>query len=340
MKILFLCRLYSPHIGGVEKHVAKISKNMLEDGNEITIITENYDKKLKNFEKINGVNVYRINTGREDSFRKFRIWKELFIIRKLIINADIVHCHDVFFWYLPFRFIYANKPVYTTFHGYESYPINKKAVLIRKLSEKLSWGNICIGDFIQKWYGTTPGFVSYGAVDIPKSNIQKVRNKKNTAVFIGRVDDQTGVLTYTKAVEILQKKIPNFEITIIGDGKYRRLVQEKFNVLGFQKQPEKYFPNFHFAFVSRYLSILEAFAAKKLVFAVYDNPVKEDYLKMAPFAKFLVIEKDPEKLAKKIIYYLEHDREVNRIIEEEFHYVKEQTWDKVVKIYYKLWSKK
>src|SRR5207237_10432020 len=90
--------------------------------------------------------------------------------RSLIQEADVVHCHDVFFWYLPFRFLYPQNSVYTTFHGYESYPIRKGAIWMRIISEKLSWGNICFGDFITKWYVTEPTVVSFAAVDIPKKD--------------------------------------------------------------------------------------------------------------------------------------------------------------------------
>lgn len=339
MKILFFCRLYSPHIGGVEKHVAEISRKLIADGNDITIITEKFDKKLKDYEEINAVKVYRINTGLENSLKKFRIWREIFTLRKLISDADIIHCHDIFFWYLPFRFLYASKPVYVTFHGYESYPIVRKAVFIRKLSEKLSRGNICIGDFIPKWYGTMPDYISYGAVDSEMIKNQNINVKNDSAVFIGRLDEQTGVLSYTKAVEIIRKKIPRFETIIIGDGKYRSVIEKNFKILGFQNEPEKYFPKYHFAFVSRYLSILEAFAAKKLVFAVYDNPVKEDYLKMAPFAKWMIIANNEYSLAKGIDDILMHPEKEKQMVGNAYKWVKSQSWDKLVSEYINLWKK-
>lgn len=157
MTILFFTRLFYPHIGGVEKHVMEISKRLINKGYNIIVITESLnashnEKNIKNdnFETANGIKIYRINSGKDNWFKKIRIWNSLWKIRKIIKKADIIHCHDVFYWYLPFRFLYPRKRVYTTFHGYESYPIKKKAVLIRKLSEKLSYGNICIGDFIKK----------------------------------------------------------------------------------------------------------------------------------------------------------------------------------------------
>lgn len=343
MKIVFLCRLFYPHIGGVEKHVMEISKRLIDKGHDVTVITEELDSRFhgndKKKEEINGITIYRISVGKDDKFKKIRIWREMSHLQSVIKDADIIHCHDVFFWYLPFRFLYPQKSVYTTFHGYESYPIKKSAIRIRKFSEKLSWGNICIGDFIPKWYGTKASFVSYGAVDSTKFKVQNAKFKKESAVFIGRLDEQTGVLTYAKAVKILKKKFPKFDLTVIGDGEDRKKIEKQFTVLGFKKNPEKYFQNYHFAFVSRYLSILEAFAAKRLVFAVYDNPVKKDYLRLAPYAKFIIIEKDPEILAEKIAYYFHHPKEEKEKIEKAFAWVSKQTWEKLTTTYLNLWSK-
>ncbi|HWY78784.1 MAG TPA: glycosyltransferase family 4 protein [Candidatus Sulfotelmatobacter sp.] len=339
MKIVFLTRLFLPHIGGVEKHVMEVSKILLQKGHEVAVITEMlYDIPYQRIsEEINGIQVYRIDVGKDDKLKKFRIWREMGKLHSVISRADVVHCHDVFFWYLPFRLLYPAKPVYTTFHGYESYPVKKSAKAIRKLSEEFSFGNLCIGDFIAKWYGTKPTLVSYGAADIIVSaaNIKK----KESAVFMGRLDEQTGVLVYAKAIEFLKKKYPKFIFDIIGDGKDRGLLENKFNVLGFLDKPERYFPRYHFAFVSRYLSILEAFAARRLVFAVYDNPIKEDYLKLAPFVQFIIIEKEPSVLAEKIAYFLKHPKEEQKLVEQGYQWVQDQTWENVVALYLKLWDK-
>ncbi len=47
-------------------------------------------------------------------------------------------------------------------------------------------------------------------------------------------------------------------------------------------------------------------AAKKLIFAVYDNPVKKDYLGMAPFAKFIVATDSSKELAMKILFFFKN----------------------------------
>lgn len=367
MKILFFAASYYPHIGGVEKHLYEISKRLINQGHQITIITEresdlegeenffyhsdnksaNEAKKSKEIDKSIQIDTKKIrkplvvylNFGKKNWFKKFRIWLAIWKQRELIRSSDLVHCHDVFIWYLPFRFLFFRKPVYTTFHGYEEYPLRKKTLLIRKISEILSWGNICIGDFIPKWYRTKPNFVSYGGVDFDRFKNKTVKTKNGrSALFFGRLDEQTGIDTYVEAYKIIKNELPDFELTVIGDGKHRNKIDKEVSVLGFKENIEDYFSSSHFVFVSRYLSILEAFAAKHLVFAVYDNPVKEDYLKMAPWAKYVVIANSGEEIASKIRHYLKHPDEEKEFVNSAYDWVKNQTWDNVVDTYKKLWS--
>jgi glycosyltransferase involved in cell wall biosynthesis len=197
-------------------------------------------------------------------------------------------------------------------------------------------GNICVGDFISKWYGTKPTFVSYGAVDLPK--IEKIPSHADGAVFIGRLDEQTGILTYAQAVEIIRKKIPGFEFLVVGDGKLRNQISQKNKILNAVGNASKYFMDYKFAFVSRYLSILEAMAAKRLVFAVYDNSIKKDYLKMSAFAGNIIITNSPTKLADEFIYFLNHSDQARRKIEAGFKFAENNTWNNLVKIYLKLWK--
>lgn len=339
MKILFFCRLFYPHIGGVEKHVFEISRILVKKGHEVVVVTEQHDKNLSLHEKIGNIEVWRIPNLKENWFKKFKIWKWILRHKDLIKLSDVVHCHDVFFWFLPFIFLYSQKKVYTTFHGYEDYPISKKAVLVRRVSEKLSKGNICVGDFMKKWYGTNPTLTTYGGIDMTnfKDKISNIKN--NSALFIGRLDEQTGIKTYIESIKIIRKEIPNFKLLVIGEGKFNQDIGIEIKVLKFQKRVGKFFQQYHFAFVSRYLAILEAMASKRLVFAIYDNPLKKDYLRMAPFSKFINIAKTPKELASLIFYYLENLEKEKTMINNAFQWVKFQSWNKVARLYLNLWKK-
>ena len=309
-------------------------------GHTVTVVTEQHSPsnttpvsayKIKD----NNLKIYRIPITSNEKQKKIIIWNWLWKNRRLIKNADIIHCHDVFFWYLPFRFIYLDKKVYTTFHGYESYPLKKKAIVVRKMSELLSNGNICIGEFIEKWYYTNATIISYGAVRKPRKDIRYKKN--NSAVFIGRLDEQTGVLTYAAAVRNIRKKTKAFAFTIVGDGPYKEKVKKE-NPIGFKENPELFLIKNHYAFVSRYLSILEALIYKRLVFAVYDNPIKKDYLLMSPFSSFIVTASSSKELSQKIRYYLTHPKDEKELIENGYKWAKDQTWDRLVFSYLSLWA--
>lgn len=335
--VLFLTPFFCPHVGGVEKHVYEIGKELTKRGYLISILTQKHTRNLKSFQKIEKMNIFRMPCYSNNKLKKFKIWLWMLKHIHFVQKADIIHCHDVFFWYFPFRFLFLQKKVFTTFHGYESYTISKKAIIIRKLSEKLSKGNICIGQFIEKWYGTKADYILYGGVNPARSSNSKLNNK--SAVFIGRLDEQTGIKTYIDAFEQIRKKVSDFKITVIGDGKFKNFIGKRTKVIGWMKNPKKYLHIHRFAFVSRYLSILEAMIVKRLVFAVFDNPVKKDYLFMTPFNKYIVITSDAKELSEKVIYYLKHPKEEKKLIDKSFEFAKKQTWEKVVNTYVGLWEK-
>ncbi|MBI3093210.1 MAG: glycosyltransferase family 4 protein [Candidatus Levybacteria bacterium] len=351
MTILFLTRLFYPHIGGVEKHVMEVSRQLVQRGHKVIVLTEQHQENLKGKEIINSVVIYRIPVGKSEWLKKFRIWRWLFIHQYLIVKADVVHYHDVFFWHLPFRFLFPKKPAYTTFHGYEAqFPPSKKAFLVRKLSEKLSKGNICVGDYIKKWYGTKPNYVTYGGIEIiqnsrqrrgsPKAAEFKIQkyNSKLKILFIGRLENDTGLLIYLEALKILRKKEVDFEFEVCGDGSLRKLAEGEGRVHGFVPNLKTYLMRSDLIFSSSYLSILQAMLFKRPVFAAYNNPLKEDYLKMAPFARWIVIENSAIRIARKIIYHKYNKDKYNVLVEEGYNWVKAQRWDNVVSLYLKLWK--
>ena len=337
MNVLFFSNYFYPHVGGVEKHVLELSKELMKNGDHtITVVTQQFDKKLPRFEKYKNILVYRIPIGKLNWFQKFRIWRELFRNITLIKDADVIHCHDVFFWYLPFRFLFFWKKVFVTFHGYESFPVTFKNVIVRKFAEILANGNICIGDFMKKWYSAKPTVVSYGGVDLPvKKSSPRL---SSSALFYGRLDDQTNIREYAQAVRLIRKKIPNFKFKIIGEGAYRYMVKNEV-VEGFIKNPEKELLFFRYAFLSRYLSMLEALAARRLIFALYDNDIKEDYLRMSPFANCIVTAGSPEELCEKLVYYLSNPKKEKQLVDKGYKLAKENTWRKVCETYLALWRK-
>ncbi len=319
MKIVFLCRFSAYRVGGVETHVKKVAAGLENKGHTVNIISNIKYPKIKFL----GLLV---------------IWWQLLKTFKVIKTADVVHVHDVFIWYLPLRFLFLKKPVFITFHGYETkFPPSRWSILIRKISEKLSWGNICVGDYIKKWYGTKPTYTTYGGVRILPINTNTTnttnKNNKLKILFIGRLEKDTGVNIYLQVLKILKKKRIRFEFEACGDGQLRSEVEKIGQVHGFVKDISFYLARSDLVFSSSYLSILEAMVNKKLVFAVFNNPLKEDYLKMTSFAQWIIIENSSIKLVKKMQYYLSHKITREKLTNRAYQWVKSQTWEEVVKVY-------
>lgn len=357
MTILFLARRFYPEIGGVEKHVLEIGKRLVKQGHQVVVITENLQKthsgskqvsylSAKMAGKVNGIEIFRIDGGKENWFKKFRIWGGLWGLRGVIQEADIVHCHDVFFWYLPFRFLHPLKKVYTTFHGYEGNSIpGKKAIFMHKLAEKLSKGNICVGDFLTKWYGTKATYISYGAVEIPNPKKQNnIDVNKNLIVFLGRLEKETGIMEYLKAFNKLSKTHKDLRLEVLGDGSLMEEAKEYIannhlpvSFRGFIEKTDEYVERASFVFVSRYLGILEAIVSKKYVLAVYNNKIMEDYLRMTPFFDFISISSNGDGIYRELEKCFLDEKQKAAKIYKAYEWVKDKTWNNLVKMYLKLW---
>ncbi len=341
MNILFLTRLYYPHPGGVEKHLQKITQ-LLQSEHQITIITEQYDRKLKTEEEIKGVKVLRIPTWNVDEkSKKWRLWQWLWKNRSILREADIIHIHDVFFWFLPFRLLFPRKKVFITFHGYETkFPIALSAIIQRRVASWLTAGNISVGDFISKWYGIKPTYVTYGAADSQCiTRPGRVTEKKTYKILIaGRMEQDTGMLVYFDAAKRLKSNFRrNISFDIVGDGSLKNKFEDIGSTYGFVKDLSKYLNSCDFVFASSYLIILEAMLAKKIVFAVYDHPLKKDYLETHPAARNMVIVDSSTELVNKFNQLIDSPQQIKHKTAKAFSWAKTQTWEKLADVYLKLW---
>src|SRR3989344_5637229 len=277
MRILFLTRLFWPHLGGVEKHVGSLSLSLRKKKHRVTILTEKFDKNLKEAEFVNGVKIVRFSYPKIKYLGILYIWFWFFKNRKLIEKSDIVHCHDVFIWYLPFRFLFPRKPVYITFHGWEGvYPIPWKSILLKRVAVILSKGNICFGKYLKKYFGIKSTSVTFGAVDTALSS--KAVKDKSLTVYVGRLEKDTGLKAFFKQL----KDISYYNVIFCGDGSLRKECEKYGKVYGFT-HPSPFLEKAEICFAGGYLTALEALAYKCRLRIGWDDPLKKDYWKLSPF---------------------------------------------------------
>lgn len=242
MKILFITHHKWPRIGGVEKHIKNLSEKLRVNNYEVTTISEE-DIKPPHFKYIG----------------LFYIWYWLFKNRDLITRSDLVHIHDVFIWFLPFRFLYPNKKVYITFHGWEGkWPIPLWNMVNKKIANYLCNGSIAVGKYIEKYYKIKTNYIIHGGVTSLRQGYGRQAKIKDTVVYLGRQDEDTGINEFRKWLSIQNNK---YKVTYVTN----------------DPNPEKYLETAEYCVPSGYLSYLEAKnnGCKILTFA--NNPLKVDY---------------------------------------------------------------
>lgn len=320
--ILQIARLYKPHIGGVEKHVGILSSMLLKSGFRVILITELFDKSLPKHELVDGVEVHRINYPRVKYFGIIFLWFKLLSYIKLIINSELIHIHDVYVWYLPYRVLFFWKKSFLTIHGWEGkYPISKASLFQKRIASKLSKKTLLIGAYLKKLYGLKSNNVLYGFID--SADISKKVAKKRLIVFLGRLEKDTGI---ELLLEYLGKSRSRnkFDVVFCGDGQFRAECEKYGKVTGFI-DPKKYIGDAEFLIASGYLSVFEGLKYRCKVVVIASSRVRRLIFKNTPFNKYVSIcanNSDFDKAFSKVKYDVELGYEWAKKHDSEYLYSK------------------
>ena len=257
MRILFLAHYSWPHVGGVEKHVDRITERLKHKGHNVKVISEE-DIKYPHI-KFLGL---------------LYIWFWLFKNRNLIKQSDIIQIHDVFIWYLPFRFLYSKKVVYTTFHGWGGhYPVPPKEIFLVRMAAKLSWRTIAVGKYIEKYYGIKVSKIVYGGTDTPRESPFEHSRGVRGIVWVGRLERDTGLPQF---LEWLMVNDQGLRVDFVGDGQLRSECEKYGMVRGFT-DPKPFLKRAKICVPGGYLSYIEAKQADCKIMTFHNNPLKKDY---------------------------------------------------------------
>ena len=345
MNILFFASSYYPNIGGVEKHLREISNVLVLDKNNVSIFVPLKYDGSNHYEKENGFEIIRLKSSPFPFTSTVYVFFQLIRYITRFIRADVVHYHDNgTYWGIGaiarplIRFFKIRE--YITFHGWEgNCPPDDNTVASRKKAEKSVIANICVGHFIEKWYGTKADVVIYGGVE--KKILTECRS--DDLVFVGRFDFDTGIWEYIKAWEIISKNYKKLKFILCGDGVYRQKIEEyikekqilNITILGFVINPDIYVKNAAIVFTSGYLGILEAFSYKKNVISVYHNELKKDYLEMMPDSRDIMwLARSTEDVVNCFNEAIINEKKK----EAAYKFSLINSWEKVKNDYYRLWS--
>lgn len=356
-KVLFVTRLFTPHIGGVEKHVAAILAQLQKDGYQITILTTQHDELLNEYELSKGIEIYRIPYLTAQ--KKASLWKWIWDRRKLFQAADIVHVHDVFWWIIPV-ISHVGKKLFITFHGWEGkFPPTRSAILQRKAAAKLSQGIMHVGEYIEKWYGVTPKVVVYGGVTATpvkhppvKGVLKKViaAAKQGTflatgryvyeAMFVGRLSSDNDIKIVGDFFSLLQEQKTSAKVAFVGDGAFAAYCDAIGEVKGEVNNVMELMAEARYVCANSYLSIMEAQSLGKLVISFFSNPLKKDYLTLYPQARNMIIADSAQAAFDELQQLSQDPKRLKAMTQIASEWAKKQSWKDVAKEYEQLWEKK
>lgn len=348
MRIVMLTPAFAPRRGGVERHVRRVSEELAALGHEVTVVTRAL-ADAPAMERLGAVEVVRVPGGWRGGVALLRRH------RRLLRQADVIHCHDAYpflCWYAPLRLPLRLPRAFVTFHGYEAWPIPREAIRWRRWVRRQCAGALCVGGFIHRWYGTPCEDVTYGGVDLPETAPPDVTETR--AVFVGRLERDTGVLDYLRLLATLRNAHGvEMPLDVCGDGSLmhegrRCAEQEGLTVRwhGMVDDPSRVLLGARFALVGSYLGMWEAMACGALVIALYDNPLKRDYLEHFPpargadgFEPAVEVCGSPEAGAGQMAWLLAHPEVMQARLQAGRALAARQSWRRVADQYLALWSR-
>lgn len=329
-RILVITPSYSPRLGGVEKHVWQTSRLLQKNGWRVSLVTQHFPD-LAEREKKEGIALHRFSFPKLRFFGLLVIWWRLLGLWREVAQADVVHIHDVFIWYFPLRFLFWNKPVITTFHGWEGvYPVPRKNIFIRKIAVALSSKTVAVGKYLEKYYRFTANEVLYGAVETPRV----LGKKEDLLLYVGRLNYDTGLPVLLQA---LQSGAWKGRMVFCGDGLLREQAEQLGEVQGFV-DPRPFLKKAKVVFAGGYLSVLEAFAYQCAVIAAEKNPLKKDYFLLSPFSTWITLVRTPKEVARELAQMRGSSARQKAVVDSASRWARQQTWQSITDTYQKLYS--
>jgi glycosyltransferase involved in cell wall biosynthesis len=342
---------YPPWVGGVERHVSEVHSALRRLGlnGHIVVFRRRPDSGAASEDET------WINSDRLWGWvpKSSRLKVALRLARILLDHPGaVLHFHDYHTIHpmLPLLRLLGRLPrSYVTFHGWEgNYPPDPKVVKARQQCARLCRANMAIGDFIPKWYHTRADVISYGGVDVGLYGgiTERCDQLPLRVAYVGRLERDNGVMELVEAVRLHCKSSGRaLELRLFGRGSLE-------SELARLAPTDSFLPTvsppvadlrdvlraFPIIFASGYLTMIEALCARRIVFAYYDNPLREDYLRLHPAAGSIFICGSAHEVTNALAKCEQSVRWACEFSEPGWRWARKQSWDKLALQYTALWG--
>lgn len=288
MKIVFFTHKYPPDIGGVERTVDRIARELVRLGHTVKVVTETPGASTALGPDRPEVEELRVTPIRP--FTRLLYWRWMLRHRQEFVECDVLHFHDYgtfIHWFLPLWFI-IRKPAYAiTFHGFDSWPIRWGDRVFRRVA---SWCmDVCYGSgsYLLRAYRHR---IDHTYVGAPlRRSITETPAILDRFVFVGRLAGDTQIDTVVRCLrDAAEIDGSSCDLDLVGDGPLRGALAAmngtklRLRLHGAQEDPIPFLAQGRWVIATGLLAALDAFACERLAILPAFTGLKRSYFESIP----------------------------------------------------------
>lgn len=204
MNITCVAHRYWPHVGGVERYMHELAKALVAMGHTVRVIAGDTTGQLAPRDVRDGVSIHRFPASRSPA--RCRLW--FLRHRHLLTRADVVHVSNTHMLEYVRRMlgrIVDRRKLFLTRHGMSlKFPVPASERIRARWSLHHCAGVIHDGAFIARWLHVEPDLCVDQGLNPEADALPEIPEPPpRSAVYIGRLEPDTGIRTYIDAVRIL-----------------------------------------------------------------------------------------------------------------------------------------
>lgn len=251
LNILVLCMyMYPPHAGGAEIQAYYVSNKLVEDGNDVHVISTGPTKQVENQDK----------TLFKQSFVRHKLRRfpgnlayvlKMFLLAYLLRNeVDVVQVHIADMPMVPAFLLskIANKPYVVTCHGSDIRILQRNTfvkffweIMLKNASKVVSISKE-IKDILVNEYGLpsqsikiiTNGYDEEWVKRHLVETSNSASRENLSLVFVGSLRKVKDPLNLIEVFKIVSERVKNVNLQIVGEGPLRQAVERKIEEYGLQ----------------------------------------------------------------------------------------------------------
>lgn len=356
MRILQVASYFSPHIGGIESHVQKLSSLLSDEGHEVTVLTTNIPRSEKE-EMIGRIEVLRFEAPIRPMGNPLAIGMLKGLLSKR--DFDIVHSHDEHAFTSNLAALIhhmGNQRLVISCHGRLVYTtpfekgvlsIYEKTLMLATLRSAEAVISLSKSDkFYLNALGVNQERISIipNAIDFPTRITPTKRSDERIVLCVSQLLQRKGIETLVEAMQEVHKSCRNAKLMIIGEGERKgellRMCRQRGleEIIVFKGRASKDELEGAYAACAVFVLpsfaegmptvILEAMARQRPVVAIDIPSIRDHFGQVA----VLVPPREPLRLSEAIVRILDDEHLQKRLALEGRGLVESKfTWDIVVR---------